>query len=562
MAAVAVIWAANETLYPFFIKLFVDRLNALKPPIPHLWQTFAIPLMLWLGIWTFTAAALRFQGVLTGRGFAKLKANIRETVFYYLGQHSHQFFSDRFAGSLASKVNDLASGAQTICEIFIYNFIAISVFLVSVFILLSLARPLFSLILGAWVVIHFSIMFLCLKKVNHCAQQHADSTSRLSGKITDAINNILTIRIFASMDHELNYLNTYQLIEQRRAWNATASLEKMRLIQDFSTIIALVVMFGMLLLSWQHNKITVGDFTLVGMLTFSALMQVWWCAFQIGQCVREVGKIKNALSDLLEKHDVIDAPDAKPLNIHQPTIVFDKVSFGYDEDRQLFNHLNLHIKAGEKIGLVGFSGAGKTTFIQLLLRFYDLNAGSIFIDGQNIAEVTQQSLRESIAMIPQESMLFHRSLMENIRYGRLNATDEEVIEASKLAQCHEFITVLPQGYHTLVGERGIKLSGGQRQRIAIARAILKKAPILILDEATAALDSVTEENIQTSLQCVMKGVTSIVIAHRLSTLANMDRILVFSHGQIIEDGSMQSLLDKKGHFTELWQKQKNGFIPG
>ncbi|NNM59954.1 MAG: ATP-binding cassette domain-containing protein [Legionellales bacterium] len=321
-------------------------------------------------------------------------------------------------------------------------------------------------------------------------------------------------------------------------------------------------MFGGLLISWQHKNITVGDFTLVGMLTFSALMYVWWCAFQFGQCVREIGKIQNALSELLEGHDILDAPNAPPLVIKTPEIVLDRITFGYDAERPLFQRLSLRIKAGEKIGLVGFSGAGKTTFIQLLLRFYDLQAGSIYIDGQNIAEVTQGSLRQSIAMIPQESMLFHRSLMENIRYGKLTATDEEVIEASKRAECHEFISALPQHYHTLVGERGIKLSGGQRQRIAIARAILKKAPILILDEATAALDSVTEENIQHSLKHIMQDATAIVIAHRLSTLANMDRILVFSQGKIIEDGSMQALLDKKGHFTELWQKQKNGFIPG
>ncbi|MFN7095960.1 MAG: ABC transporter ATP-binding protein [Gammaproteobacteria bacterium] len=562
MACVAVIWAINETIYPFFIKLIVDRMSEFKPPIPHLWQTFALPLSLWLGCWIVTALALRFQGVLAGKGFAKLRANIRETVFYYLGHHSHEFFSDRFAGSLASKVADLASGAQTIWEMIIYNFISTVVFLISVFILLTLTRPIFSLILAAWVIIHFVITVLCLKKVNNFAEKHAESTSRLSGKITDAINNILTIRIFSSMNYELKYLNKYQFIEQKRAWDAAVSLEKMRLIQDGSTVIALVAMFGMLILSWQHNQITLGDVTLVGMLTFSALMYVWWCAFQFGQCVREIGKIKNALSELLEKHDVLDAPNAKPLIVNHPTILFDNVSFGYDDDRTLFDQLNLTIKAGEKIGLVGFSGAGKTTFIQLLLRFYDLKSGNIYIDGQNIADVTQDSLRQSIAMIPQESMLFHRSLMENIRYGNLHATDADVIEAAKQAECHEFITALPQTYQTLVGERGIKLSGGQRQRIAIARAMLKKAPILILDEATAALDSVTEENIQVSLRYLMRDVTAIVIAHRLSTLANMDRILVFSHGKIIEDGTMQSLLDKNGHFTQLWQKQKHGFIPG
>ena len=237
------------------------------------------------------------------------------------------------------------------------------------------------------------------------------------------------------------------------------------------------------------------------------------------------------------------------------------MTFHYDEGAHLFNNKNVIIQSGQKVGLVGLSGSGKSTFVNLILLLFDVESGKIVIDGQNIRKVTQESLRENIAMIPQDVSLFHRTLMENIRYGRTDATDEEVIDASKKAHCHEFISQLKEGYESLVGERGIKLSGGQRQRIAIARALLKNAPILILDEATSALDSLTEKLIQDSLHALMQGRTTIVIAHRLSTLSEMDRILVFDKGQIVEDGSHDDLLKAKGHYSRMWAMQAGGFLP-
>jgi ABC-type multidrug transport system fused ATPase/permease subunit len=242
-------------------------------------------------------------------------------------------------------------------------------------------------------------------------------------------------------------------------------------------------------------------------------------------------------------------------------IVFDQLCFSYKSGRDVFNSLSLTIPAGQKVGLVGFSGAGKTTLCQLLLRNYDLNSGQIRIDGQNIATVTQDSLRAQIAVIPQDTSLFHRSLAENIGYGRPDASMEEIVAAAKAAEAHDFIMQLPAGYETLVGERGIKLSGGQRQRIAIARAILKNAPILLLDEATSALDSVTERLIQTALNHAMAGRTTIVVAHRLATLTNLDRLIVLEHGQVIEDGSLSELLARNGRFAQLWQMQAGGFLP-
>jgi ATP-binding cassette subfamily B protein len=276
---------------------------------------------------------------------------------------------------------------------------------------------------------------------------------------------------------------------------------------------------------------------------------------------RELGIVHQAMEILALEPEVQDHPKAKALKVSNGEIIFDRVTFRYPGQAAIFENKSLTIRAGEKIGLVGFSGSGKSTFVHLMMRLYDLQGGRILVDGQDISLITQDSLRENIAFIPQETTLFHRSLMDNIRYGRLDASDAEVMEAARLAHCHEFIENLPEGYATECGERGIKLSGGQRQRIAIARALLKNAPILLLDEATSALDSATEKVIQDSLDHAMEGRTCVVIAHRLSTLHRMDRILVFHHGELIEEGTHRQLLKQQGHYAHLWALQSGGFLP-
>ncbi len=320
-------------------------------------------------------------------------------------------------------------------------------------------------------------------------------------------------------------------------------------------------MIFLLLYYWAHHYITIGDFTQIGMQMFWLLGWIWFVSFQMSVFARELGTVNDALNLVTKGHDITDEAAAKQLTVTQGNIQFEHVTFSYQKKRIVFQDLNVTIPAGQRVGLVGFSGSGKSTFVNLILRFYDIQSGRILIDNQDIANVSQDSLREQIAMIPQDPTLFHRTLMENIRYGRVDASDEEVVAAAKLAHCEEFIEKLDAGYASLVGERGIKLSGGQRQRIAIARAILKNAPILILDEATSSLDTVTEKLIQESLHTVMQNRTTIVIAHRLSTLADMDRILVFHKGKIVEDGSQEELLNSSGHFATLWKMQTNGFLP-
>jgi ATP-binding cassette subfamily B protein len=296
-------------------------------------------------------------------------------------------------------------------------------------------------------------------------------------------------------------------------------------------------------------------------MIFAVMSQMRNLSYSLADLFREVGVATEALTVIARPYQVTDDTDAKALKVTEGQIVFTDVTFNYNTNNTIFNNKNVIIKAGQKVGLVGFSGSGKSTFVNLILRFFDIKSGLITIDDQDITKVTQDSLHENITVIPPDVSLFHRTIIENIRYGRIDATDEEVIEASKKAYCHDFITQLPDQYNSLVGERGINLSSGQRQRIAIARAILKNAPMLILDEATSALDSVTEYYIQKGLDSFMKGRTTVVIAHRLSTLSKMDRILVFDNGSIIEDGTHEELISAKGHYELMWKMQLSGFLP-
>ena len=319
-------------------------------------------------------------------------------------------------------------------------------------------------------------------------------------------------------------------------------------------------MNGFLILFWIQNKISTGEVVQVFNTTFNVLMCLWVTGTLMPQFFKSAGIATQAFSVMQDPQDVIDSPHTPPLVVTKGEIVFENVSFRYG-DKKLFNDKYLHIKGGEKVGLVGYSGAGKSTFVNLILRFYPVEKGKILIDGQDIAHVTLDSLHKQVALIPQDPVLFHRTLEENIHYGNIDASKEEVFKAAKLANCDEFITKCPNGYASLVGERGTKLSGGERQRIAIARAMLAASPILILDEATSSLDSVTEKYIQDSLDNLMENRTTIVIAHRLSTLSKMDRILVFNEGKVVEEGTHQSLMARGGHYARMWQMQAGGFLP-
>ncbi|KXK42014.1 ABC transporter ATP-binding protein, partial [Nitrosomonas europaea] len=311
---------------------------------------------------------------------------------------------------------------------------------------------------------------------------------------------------------------------------------------------------------WQQNQISVADFVMSVSLSLLIIGEVRNISRRFIDLFEYIGNIANGVGIIVREHEIVDRPGAQPLHITRGCIELRGVTFGYSPDNPVFENLDLRIEGGQRVGLVGYSGSGKSTLLNLILRLYDPQQGSILIDGQDIREVTQQSLHEQISLIPQDPGLFHRTLLENIRYGRPGATREEIELAARGADAHEFIERMPNQYESLVGERGVKLSGGQRQRISIARVIAKNAPILIMDEATSSLDSITEQAIQNSLSALMKNKTVIVVAHRLSTIAHLDRILVFNRGRIIEDGSHAQLLAANGAYTQLWSRQADGFL--
>lgn len=561
LALSSIIWALNDVFFPYFIKKIVNILQMYHGNPENIYFAVKGVLILLVVFWLVTEIFQRGQGFVQVFTFPRFRAKIRAAVFNYVQSHSHEYFSSHFAGTLAKKLADLPTSCQSIMEIICFQFLTAIVGALIVLVMMWLTHPIFAVIVLFWLCLHVCLTILFVYYGNHLWESHSKAETTLGGKIVDVFSNMLNVRLFARSKYEFKYLSKFQHDEIVKAKKAMAVMEITRIGLGLNGLFLIFAIMFTLLHGWIQQWVTLGDFTQVGMQAFWLLGFVWFVSYQMTIFTREIGVIGNALSLVRKSHGLLDTPNAKPIVITRGEIRFSDVTFSYQKNRTIFKKLNLTIPAGEKVGLVGFSGSGKTTFVNLMLRFYDLQSGQILIDGQDISLVTQDSLRSQIAMIPQDPALFHRTLRENIRYGSLDASDDDIIRASELAHCHEFITKLDGGYEALVGERGVKLSGGQRQRIAIARAILKNAPILILDEATSALDSATEKLIQDSLHTLMQNRTSIVVAHRLSTLNNMDRIIVFHHGRVIEEGTKEQLLKAKGHFAMLWDMQTDGFLP-
>jgi len=418
-----------------------------------------------------------------------------------------------------------------------------------------------ALVLCLWLGIYIYVSYLLAKRCRIYAQDFAEARSLVTGKVVDSVTNVMNAKMFARRQYEEDYLTDYLNHEVNHALRTYWYMEKLRWFQFTAAMVLMIGMVGYALKIWSEGNMTVGEFSMVAGLAIMLIEAARGLSRSFLEFFEYLGNISDGVAVFVQPHEIVDKPEATVLKVDRGEIAFNEVKFIYKEGLQVFENLDVTIDSKQQVGLVGFSGSGKSTFVNLVLRLFEPQSGSIEIDGQNILDVTQDSLRENVSMIPQDPQLFHRSLMENIRYGRLDASDDEVIEAAKKAHAHEFILQTEKQYDSLVGERGVKLSGGQRQRVAIARAILKNAPILILDEATSALDSVTEKKIQLGLDNLMKGRTVVVVAHRLSTISHMDRILVFDQGRIIEDGSHQQLLVRDGHYARLWNMQAGGFLP-
>lgn len=559
---VAVVWATDMSLSPYLLKVIID--NAVQTSHDHAQfiNGVTLPAILYISMSMVVNFNFRLYDYINLRLYPEIKSSVTKDLFKYLLNHSHSFFQNNFAGNLTRKIFDMEEVEQIISIVNEWFYPRILAVIISTTTLCLAVSPLFGAILFIWAILFVLYSYKAAKNSEELARVCSEAGSKMGGTLSDSISNVMSTKLFANISNEINHLNK----DIDALVNADRALQWKNLKANFFQGLGITVLITAMLLALIHGSnqgwISAGDFALVLMLSISFIYGVFNIGQEMLKFSKYVGKCNQALSFIKIPHEITDIPNAKNLEVSDGEISFNQVSFHYDNAPPLFDNLSITIKSGEKVGLVGYSGGGKSTFIKLILRLIDVQSGSITIDGQDIKTIKNNSLRKQIGTIPQEPDLFHRSIMENIRFARIDASDAEVIQAAKMARCHEFISELPEQYQSLVGERGIKLSGGQKQRIAIARAFLKHAPILILDEATSSLDSITERQIQESLHNVMANKTTIVIAHRLSTLKDMDRILVFSSGKIVEDGSLESLLnDKNGHFYKLWHMQAEGFIP-
>ena len=484
---------------------------------------------------------------------------IKESMDYVLGK-SPQFYQENLTGKISKQITNLADGIERITSSIVCNFIRGIFLLLTAISAAYFVNPIFCIIIVVWFLLFATISLSMSKKLISLSDAQASSEAIVVGELIDALSNHGNVRIFSRKSYERLRMIPFISNQQQAYSNVYFYSLIMNSIQGGLIAIMMACSCYFLVQLYGQNLVTVGDFALILGLSIDMGHVMWFIMSEIDEFNKAKGRCKQSLNSLMMPLEIMDKPTAGILCCDQGQIVFDRVKFYYNGITPLFNNNSITIKAKQKVGLVGYSGGGKTTFINLILRLYDINEGHILIDGQDIADVTQDSLRKNISMIPQDPSLFNRTIMENIRYGSIDATDEEIYEAAKRAHAHDFILRLSEGYETLAGEKGLKLSGGQRQRIAIARAILKDAPILMLDEATSQLDSITENLIQSSVYELMQGRTTLIIAHRLATILQMDRILFFNRGQIVEDGTHEELLQKNGFYKQLWDAQVDGFL--
>jgi ATP-binding cassette, subfamily B, bacterial len=556
--AVTMLWY----IAPFIMSLVLQKISQRDFDANNIWNSFG-PYIIGYAVATYLSGFViwRFNIWLLWNLELNVSRDLAKRIFDHLMNMSPSFHANRFAGSLVSQSNKLTGAYVRIADAFIFNLYPLVIGMVATLVILGPRVPAYAIALLVLSIIYIIGNIYFSRPVRDANAAEATAQSQQTGYLSDSISNVTAIKSFATSEYE-----------KRRFWGVLsysreAGLKSMRtttIRETYSSIITSTISVAALIIAvWGASTFNANIATLFLIVSYTSDMgqRLWEFQNVLRQFNRGLGDASDMVKILQIKPDIKDPENPEPVKIGRGSITINNMTFTHSENSDaLFKNLSLRVKAGEKVGLVGRSGSGKTTLTKLLLRFSDIDSGKILIDGQNICAVTQDDLRSRITYVPQEPLLFHRSLAENIAYGGTDITQQEIEAIARMAHAHEFIIKLPKGYETLVGERGVKLSGGQRQRVAIARAMLKNAPILLLDEATSALDSESEELIQDALWKLMEGRTAIVIAHRLSTVQKMDRILVMDEGKIIEEGSHKELIRANGPYADLWNRQSGGFL--
>jgi ATP-binding cassette, subfamily B, bacterial len=551
VAAAVLIAVTCSVSTQYGLKRLIDIVAAGPDAGGPVWAAF----LLLCGFIAADNLAWRVGGFVAARTFVNVTGDIRRDLFGHLAGHAPSWFADRLPGALAGRISATADAAFTVANTGAWNVLPPCVAVVCSILFIGSVNPPLA---AALVVLAAGLGFLVFRLAQRGTPLHrayATQAAAMDGALVDVIGNIGVVRAFGATLGERRRFAGVVDAEMGARRTSLLYLERLRLVHAVLTALltAAVVAVGIVL--WQHGRASVGDIALLTALAMTILNCTRDLAVALVNLTQYVARLEEAIGALLTPHDLPDRADAPALLPGPGRVVFEDVRFAYPGRAAVLRRFDLVIRPGERVGLVGSSGAGKSTVLALLQRFHDIGAGRILVDGQDIREVTQESLHGRIAVVPQDVSLFHRSVRENLRYGRPDAPDAAVLAAAGMARCQEFIEALPEGFDTIVGDRGVKLSGGQRQRLAIARALLKDAPILLLDEATSALDSDSEQAIQAALDELMEGRTVIAVAHRLSTLAHFDRILVMDQGHIIDDGAPGELAARPGPYRELLRKQ-------
>ncbi|AMP15815.1 ABC transporter ATP-binding protein [Collimonas pratensis] len=580
----AFVWACTKGLRPYIIAMtlltavtgafeallfammgrIVDWLGHAEPST--LWMHESSNLLLLAAVLLASPIVVALQSMFKQQALAGNFPMLLRWKFHrlMLNQSMH-FYQDEFAGRVATKVMQTSLAVRDVCMILCDILVFVVIYFFTMVAVVGSFSGWMLVPFLSWLTLYTLALRYFVPRLSKVAKTQADARSLMTGRITDAYTNIATVKLFSHAGREAGYARSAMQEFLQTVHGQMRLVTSFEIVNHTLSMLLILSTAGAALWLWTQGQVGIGAVAAATAMALRLNGISHWVMWEFASLFEQVGTVQDGINTLSRPHAVLDQADAKPLQVSQGRLDFEQVGFAYGGQRPVIDQLSLHIRPGEKIGLVGRSGAGKSTIVNLLLRFYDVEQGRILIDGQDIAHVTQDSLRAQVGMVTQDTSLLHRSVRDNLLYGRPDATDADMLAAAQRAEAHEFILTLTDpkgrtGYDAHVGERGVKLSGGQRQRIAIARVMLKDAPILLLDEATSALDSEVEAAIQASLYRLMEGKTVVAIAHRLSTIAAMDRLIVLDKGRIVEQGDHRSLLAQGGLYARLWAHQSGGFL--